>query len=423
MGQNQASVAATSNPSGPLKRTESTNNASQFTHSALPTVAAANLNSPNATFQEGPYLAINGYSFPISTPSGTTLAFQGGNSAQAVPLYNGPFYSNQMFHPSQRHQQQPHSQLQHQVRSIHQKNMGISTDSLSSSQRQIESQQLQKTQNSSMQSHQLQKQYVPQSVQSCKPENDINGGNTASSSHAQHIVYGYRQNFAVPLQPMNFTLMPYVTLSGGGSGNHSEQSEQQDLKGVFGMSFASFGGNKSTGTLLNFSSMAQNPATFQSLPATQGAQQKNHQVSEWKTGVGSENPDHDGLKAAAGKSSSTAVQTLVFDNSATHLNFTTSNSQQQHLFQFHQLQQQPAIASRSKAPKALLQCNTSVQTPKNSGRSLTSQVAIRASTVNSFLQQQGRASEGQTQISFGGNPKSSLAVPQGQLTNPSLLTT
>lgn len=417
MGQNQASVAATSNPSGPLKHTQSTNNASQFTHSALPTVTAANINSPNVTFQEGPYLAINGYSFPISTPSGTTLAFQGGNSAQAVPLYNGPFYSNQMFHPSPLHLQHPHSQLQHQVRSIHQKNMGISTDSLSSSQRQLESQQLQKTQYSSMQSHQSQKQYAPQSVQSCKLENDINGGNTASSSHAQHIVYGYRQNFAVPVQPMNFTLMPYVTLSGGGSGNHSEQSQQQDLKGVFGMSF------KSTGTLLNFSSMAQNPATFQSLPATQGAQQKNHQVSEWKTGVGSENPDHDGLKAAPGKSSSTAVQTLVFDNSATHLNFTTSNSQQQHLFQFRQLQQQPAIASRSKAPKALLQCNTSVQSPKNSGRSLTSQVPIRASTANSFLQQQGRASQGQTQISFGGNPKSSLAVPQGPLTNPSLLTT
>lgn len=423
MRQNQASVAATGNPSGPLKHTESTNNASQFTHSALPTVAAANLNSSNVTFQEGPYLAINGYSFPISTPSGTTLAFQGGNSAQAVPLYNGPFYSNQMFHPSQLHQQQPHSQLQHQVRSIHQKNMGISTDSLSSSHRQLESHQLQKTQYSSMQSQQSQKQYVPQSVQSCKLENDINGGNIASSSHAQHSVYGYRQNFAVPLQPMNFTLMPYVTLSGGGSGNHSEQSQQQDLKGVFGMSFASFGGNKGTGTLLNFSSMAQNPATFQSLPATQGSQQKNHQVSEWKTGGGSENPDHDGLKAAPGKSSSTAVQTLVFDNSATHLNFTTSNSQQQHLFQFHQLQQQPAIASRSKASKALLQCNTSVQSPKNPGRSLTSQVPIRTSTVNSFLQQQGRASQGQTQISFGGNPKSSLAVSQGQLTNPSLLTT
>ncbi|XP_062021622.1 protein TIME FOR COFFEE isoform X1 [Rosa rugosa] len=424
--QNQASAAATSNPSGPLKYTELTNNASHFSHSALSTVAAANLSSPNMTFQEGPYLAINGYSFPISTPSGTTLAFQGGNSTQAVPSYNGPFYSNQMFHPSQLHQQQSHSQLQHQVRSIHQKNTGISTDS-SLFHGQLESQQPQKTQFTSMQSQQSQKQYVPQSLQPCKPEGDINGGNTASSQ-AQRSVYGYGQNFAVPLQPMNFTMMPYVTFSGGGSGNHIEQSQQQDLKGVFGMSFASISGNKGTGKLLNFSSMSQNPAMYQTLPATQGAHQNHHHhVSERKTGSVSDNPDHDGSKAVTGRST---VQTLVFDNSATNLNFTTSNSHQQHLYQFQLQQQQPAMAAKSKAPKsapvfsqALVQCNSSVQSPNNSGRSLTSQIPITTSAVNSFLQQQGRASQGQTLLSFGGSPKSSLAVPQGQLTNPSLLTT
>ncbi|XP_004290647.1 PREDICTED: protein TIME FOR COFFEE-like [Fragaria vesca subsp. vesca] len=427
VGQNQASVAATSNPSGPSKYTELTNNASHFSHSALSTVAAATVSSPNVTFQEGPYLAINGYSFPMTTPSGTTLAFQGGNS-QAVPLYNGPFYSNQIFHPSQLHQQQPHSQFQHQVQSSHHKNTGMSTDS-SKSHRQPESRQLQKTQFISMQSQQSQKKYVAQSLQPRKVENDIIGGHPATSSRAQHSVYGYRQNFAVPLQPMNFTMMPYVTSSGGGSGNHIEQSQQQDLKGVFGMSFGSMSGNKGTGTLLNFSSMPQNPAMYQNLPITQGTHQKNHQVSERKTGSVSDNSDHDGSKAVTGSSSPTVAQTLVFDNSATNLNFTTSNSHQQRLYQFQLLQQQPAMAARSKASKSThvfsqppVQCNTSIQSPNNSGRSLISHVPVTTSTVNSFLQQ-GRVSQGQTQISFGGNPKSSLAVPQGQLTNPSLLTT
>ncbi|XP_050366301.1 protein TIME FOR COFFEE-like [Argentina anserina] len=427
LGQNQASVAAASDPSGPLKYTEVTNNASHFSHSALSKAAAAKASSLNVTFQEGPYMAIKGYSFPMATPSGTTLAFQGDNSTQAVPLYNGPFYSNQMFRPPQLHHQKPQSQFQLQVQSNHQKNMGMPTDS-SSSQRQLESQQLQKTQFISMQSQQPQKKYVTQSLRSCKVENDIIGGHTATSSQAQHSVYGYGKNFAVPLQPMNFAMLPYATMSGGSSKNHIGQEQQQDFKGVFGMSFGSITGNEGTGTLLNFSSMPQNPAMYQNL---QGANQKHHhQVSERKNGGNSDNPAHDKSKAATGRSSSTVAQTLVFDNSPTNLNFTTLNSHPQHLYQFQLQQQQPGTVAWSKAPKtapvlsqSLIQCSTSVQSHSNSGRSLSSQVPINTSTVNSFLQQQGRASQGPTQISFEGNPKSSLTVTQGQHNNPSLLTT
>ncbi|BFG21103.1 hypothetical protein CerSpe_073770 [Prunus speciosa] len=65
----------------------------------------------------------------------------------------------------------------------------------------------------------------------------MNGENT--TSHAQNSVYG--KNFVVPFQPLNFTLMPYITLmpyvilGGGGSGNLIEQHL---------ISLASFGGNK-----------------------------------------------------------------------------------------------------------------------------------------------------------------------------------
>ncbi|BBH10293.1 time for coffee [Prunus dulcis] len=456
LGQHQVSGTSNSNQSGPLKHAKSTNNASLPSHSAartlmsssaLPTVAAVNFINPNMAAKEGPYLALNGYPFPISTHIGTTPAFRGGNPAQPVPLFNGPFYSNQMFQPSQVQQQQPHSQLQHQ-------NTNTSSDS-TPSHKQQESQKLREAQfnsnnfltSTSVQSQQSQKQYMPPSVQSCKLEGEMNGENTASLavSHAQKSVYG--QNFAVPFQPLNFTLMPYVTLGGGGggSGNHIEESQH-------GMSFASFSGNNSTGSCLNFSTMAQNPAIFQSLPdmaqqgykvgpAPQTAQKKNHQISERKTGGGSNNAD-DGLKAASGKSSSSIGQrqTLVFDNSARTLNFMsspvtgswpprsialtttatnapvdskTSSNSQQHMFQFqlqkpHMLQQQqPAIAA--KFPKnspafsqALVQCNSSAQAPQ-------------FSTVVSFPQQQGRSSQGQTQISFGGNHKSSLAPQRQQI--------
>ncbi|CAL8178650.1 unnamed protein product [Prunus armeniaca] len=457
LGQHQVSGTSNSNQSGPLKHAKSTNNASLPSHSAartpmsssaLPTVAAVNFINPNMAAKEGPYLALNGYPFPISTHIGTTPAFRGGNPAQPVPLFNGPFYSNQMFHPSQVQQQQPHSQLQHQ-------NANTSSDS-TPSHKQQESQKLREAQfnsnnfltSTSVQSQQSQKQYVPPTLQSCKLEGEMNGENTASlaASHAPKSVYG--QNFAVPFQPLNFTLMPYVTLGGGGggSGNHIEESQH-------GMSFASFSGNNSTGSCLNFSTMAQNPVIFQSLPdmaqqgfkvgpAPQAVQKKNNQISERKTGGGSNNAD-DGLKAASGKSSSSIGQrqTLVFDNSARTLNFmsspvtgswpprsialtttatnspvdnkTSSNSQQQHMFQFqlqkpHTLQQQqPAIAA--KFPKnspafsqALVQCNSSAQAPQ-------------FSTVVSFPQQQGRSSQGQTQISFGGNHKSSLPPQRQQI--------
>ncbi|KAH7517221.1 hypothetical protein FEM48_Zijuj09G0039700 [Ziziphus jujuba var. spinosa] len=202
------------------------------------------------------------------------------------------------------------------------------------------------------------------------------------------------------------------------------------------------------------------------MPAPQAMQHKNHRVPERKTGSAPSNPD-DGTKAVSRKYHSTVGQTLLaFDNSPRTLNFMSppvagnwpsrpisstsittnasvaenipSNCQQQHLFQF-QLQnqqmlqhQQHVVSARSKAPttnslppssvaanfanngpvfsQALVHCNASVQSPqsKTSGRTVVSQapnMSLTSSSASTFknFSQQGRASPGHSQISFGGN--------------------
>ncbi|CAN6558481.1 unnamed protein product [Malus baccata var. baccata] len=408
--EHQAAVAPTSSKSVVLKFAQSTNNAALSSH-----LAARPLESSSVNF--------NGYQYPISAHIQTTPVFGGGNPAQALPLINAPFISNQMFHPSY--------VQQHQVQPSHQ-----NANASSPSHRQHESHKPRETQFSSNNCFTSQKQRVSPG------ETNMENAASPAASHVQNSVYG--QNFSVPFQPVNFTLMPYVTMGGGGggsgSGNQVEQSHKQGLKGgvelipsnAYGMSFSSVTGNNGSGSCLNFSSMAQNPAIFQRVPdmaqqgykitpAPQAGHQKNHhhQISQRKTDGGSKNAD-DGLRAASGKSSSGIVQrqTLVFDNPSRTLNFMSSSSQQQNLFQFqlqnpHLLQkQQPAVAAKvpKSAPvssKALMQCNSHHQSSQ-----------LKNSTVMTCSLQQRRGSQGQTQISFGGNPKSASA-PQGQkrLTN------
>lgn len=373
----------------------------------LPAVATAvSFNYPSFPASEAPYMAIlqnNGYPVPISTPVGTTTtAFRGSNPAQTMPFFNGPFYSSQMFHPSQLQQQQPH--LQPLVQTTHQ-STSTSSGGLSSSHKQPRGAQVSGNNllaSSGTQLQQQQKQNLPPSNQSRKLEAEMTRENTPSvadsrASHTQKSVYG--QNFTVPVQPLNFTLMPSAPLGGSSGGNHGEK-QQQGIKGAvelfpspaFGMSFAAFNGSNSASTL-NFSSMPQNPVIFQSFPdmvrqgyqvalAPQAAQQKNHQVSEGKNGANLINPDD--AKKAPKNSSTTTGQTLVFDNSARTLNFMSSpvtcnwpsrsvtsttittnaptagnasnSQQQQQLLQLqiqkqHMMQQQQhALPARSKAP-------------------------------------------------------------------------
>jgi hypothetical protein len=380
----------------------------------LPAVTpAVSFNYPNFPPNEAPYMAIlqnNVYPFPISTPIGTTTALRGSTPAQTMPFLNGSFYSSQMFHSSQLQQQQP------QVQACHQ-NTSTSSGS-SSSHKQPRGAQVGGNNllgSASMQLQQPHKQHVLPSNQSRKLEVEITTENTPSvvdsqPSHAKESVYR-QKNFTVPVQPLNFRLMPPTGLSGSSGGNHGEK-QQHGLKGAvelfpspaFAMSFADFNGNKTAFngnnmvSTLNFSSLPQNPVTFQSLPGMaqlgyqvtptpQAAQQKTHQVSEGKSGGGSSFTPNDAKKATSGKPSTTTGQTLVFDNSAKTLSFMsspvtgnwppqyvtngphaghTSNSQQQQLPQL-QVQQQPASATRSKAvtSNSLSSSSTVVKFPNN----------------------------------------------------------
>ncbi|KAG6785912.1 hypothetical protein POTOM_007503 [Populus tomentosa] len=217
---------------------------------------------------------------------------------------------------------------------------------------------------------------------------------------------------------------------------------------------------------------------YQVISAAQATQKKNHQPSEGKSGGNSTNPD-DGKKAPLGKSTMGNGQTLFFDNSARTLNFvsspftgnwpsqsitattsipmaanSSSTSQQQQLVQLqkhhilHQQLQQPIGVADSKAstsnslplpsigakfpnnasifsPTQALG-NSSPQNPqwKNSSRipssqgPLTSLPASNTSVHKNASQQQGRAPQGHSQISFGSSSKSALP-PQGQQISPS----
>ncbi|KAF2314873.1 hypothetical protein GH714_037010 [Hevea brasiliensis] len=360
--QHQAPVAATGIQTGPSKSAASVNNTSlsgnaiagvPTNSSALPAVAAAlRFSYPNLAENKASYLTIlpnNGYSFPISTPIGNPPAIRGGSSASALPFYNGSFYSSQMPHPSQLQQQQSHSQPL--VQPVRQNASSLSGSSLSH--KQLQTQQPRGTQvsgnnfltSTTVQSQKQQKQHVL----SHQPRNLENESGEASPTisdaralHSQKSVHG--QIFMVPLQP-NFTLMPSTTLGVSGTGNHGEkqqqhQSQDKGLKSgvdmvpspAFALSFASFNGSN-TPSNLNFSSMSQNPAILQNLPdmtcqeyqvvsASQSTQNKNHQVSEGKTGANAANPD-DGKMAMVGKSPGIG-QELNFDNSARTLNFASS---------------------------------------------------------------------------------------------------
>ncbi|KAJ4727470.1 Time for coffee, putative isoform 1 [Melia azedarach] len=484
ISQQQAAVTSAANQPGPSKSAAtSTKSASSTGNStaalpasstALPAVAAAvGYNYPNLAANEAPYLTIlqnNGYPFPIPAPVGTAPAIRGGTHAQPLPFFNGSFYSSQIFHPSQlQHQQQPHSQPLMQV-----SRQNTSTSSASSSSHKQLHSQLPRAvpvsgnnfmSSVSMQSQHLQKQHVSSSNQNRKLEAEMSGENTspvaASRPHSQASVYG--QNFSVPLQPLNFALMPSPTAGG----NHSEkqqQSQQKSLKGgvdlipqAFAMSFASFNGSNSASNL-NFSSMPLNPAIFQSfpetarhgyqiVPAAQAALQKNHQISEVKTAGSLSNQD-EGKKPGVGKSPATNVQTLVFDDSARTLNFASSpvtgnwpsrsipataittnapvaaNSQSFQQQQLIQLQKQQMLQQQQQSTAAArVQSNSSSQSPqwKNSTRNATGQApptSSSTSTLKNVSQQQVRSPQSHTQISFERHSKSGLG-PQIPTSNQS----
>ncbi|XP_039020246.1 protein TIME FOR COFFEE-like isoform X1 [Hibiscus syriacus] len=467
------------NQSGPSKPDTSTVKASSndtstpglsTSSTVLPGVAAGlGFNYPNLAANQPPYLTIrqnNGYPFSISAPVGNPSAIRGPTPSQVLPFYNGSFNSSQMLHPQL---QQQLARSQPPVQPAYQS--AVPSSGSSSSHKQLESRQPRGGQvcannflsSTSMHSHQLQEHKMLSSNQSRKMEHEMSGGEH-TTANAQKKVHG--QNPPVHHQPLNFALVPSASVGGGGVDLVPPQA--------FAMSFASFAGNNKVSNL-NFSSMAQNPTSFHSLPemgrqgyqvvpVPQAAQQKNHQGSDGKSGSSPTNTD-DGKKASSGKPHRTNGQTYVFDNSAKSLNFVSSpvtgnwpprstattvsvnppivpnssNSnpqllqhQKQHMAQQQQHQQQPAAASRSKTQTTNTMPASSIAAKFSSNAAIFSQSvpqsnpatqstpwknsartpASPGNNVIFFPQQPLKPPQGQTQILFGVNTKSGLS-PQG----------
>ncbi|KAE8685512.1 Time for coffee, putative isoform 3 [Hibiscus syriacus] len=454
-----ASKASSTDTSAPGISTSST---------VLPGVSAAvSFNYPNLAANQAPYLTIiqnNGYPFSVSTPVGNQSAIRGGTPSQALPFFNGSFNSSQMFHP-QLQQQQARSQTL--VQPAYQN--AVPSCGSSSSHKQPESQQPQGGQvcgnkflsSTSMHSQQLQEHKMLSTNQSRKMENEMSGEHT--TANAQKKFHG--QNPPFHHQPLNFALVPSAAVGGGAV---------DIVPQAYAMSFASFTGNNKASNL-NFSSMAQNPTIFHSLPemARQGyqvapvphapTQPKNHQISDGKSGSSSANTD-DGKKTSSGKSHTTNGRTYVFDNSARSLNFVSSpvrgnwppctvttttasinppvasNSssshprllqlQKQHMAPQHH--QQPATASQSKTQATDAMSASSIAAKFSSNAAIFSQTVPQCNpaaqstpwknsartpaspaTNVKFPHQQPLKPQGQTKISFGVNTKSGLS-PQGQ---------
>lgn len=418
----------------------------------------------------------NVHPFPISTPVGTT-SLRGSTPAQTMNFLNGSFYSSQMFHPSQLQQQQPHSQPVQACHQNTSTSSGSSSSRKQPRGAQVGGNNLLASASMQLQqphkqhvlpSNQSRKPEVEITAENTPSVAD------SQSSHAKESVYR-QKNSTGQVQPL-IRLMHSAGNHGEKQQHGLKGADEFYPSPAFAMSFADFNGNKTAFSgnnmvsTLNFSSLPQNPVIFQGLPdmaqlgyqvapAPQALQQKTHQVSEGKSGGGSITPN-DAKKATSGKPSTTTGQTLVFDNSAKTLSFMSSpvtghwppryvtstalmtnaatNSQQQQLLQLQvqqhhmlqQQQQQPAMATRSKAApttnslssssnvakfpnnppvysQTLIQGNSSVQSSqsKNTGRT--------SSSLKNMPQQQGRAPQGHTQISFGGDHQSAL-TPQGQ---------
>ncbi|KAK7378362.1 hypothetical protein VNO80_03801 [Phaseolus coccineus] len=410
-GQHQASVITGTSPAGGVNNASSTSLSNKFQSSpavslgapTLPAVAAAmSFSYPNLAANDAPYMTIvpnSGYPFPFSTPLGPSATIRGASPAQSTPILNGPLYSSQIFHPLQYSQQHPHSQPL-----VQPSYLNASTSSVSSSSHK-QSQGMQGNNNhilssTTMQLQQSQKQHTSQSHLR-KHETGMARENAPSAAsgtaYSQKHVFG--QNFPIPVQPLSLSLTPSATSDsvGGNSGNFGDKQQQTLMGGLehipsqpHAISFAAYNGT-SVPSNLNFSTVAQNPVIFQSLPdiAWQGyhaastshaTQQKMYPIIEGNSGDSSSHRD-DEKKATSGKPSTNGPTTLVFDNSAKNLNLVSSPmngnwpsgsitstatttslplssnaaksqqpSQLLHLQQQHgMLQQQPAMATRYKA--------------------------------------------------------------------------
>ncbi|KAI0516404.1 hypothetical protein KFK09_009079 [Dendrobium nobile] len=237
-----AGAAAATNRSGVAKLAPGSGNTAQSSSSAAQYLA---------------FLQNSAYSFPIPAHVGGAQPYRGASPAQAMPFFNLSFLPFPDPPPSS--QQPPYSQQGHQ-------NPSTSSGS------------------SSSQKNTQQSQRVPSAAASA-----ITAGNSHGfpSSKQQHLSHSH-QKFAMPAHSQNFALIAPAAAALSGVGNHNSEKQQQQQQSpnqvmkvdltpsqAFAMSFASFGGAAASAAAggaatlgLDFSTMAQNHAIFQSLPET-----------------------------------------------------------------------------------------------------------------------------------------------------------
>ncbi|KAJ6793043.1 protein TIME FOR COFFEE-like [Iris pallida] len=260
-------------------------------------VTNMSFNYPTLLTNDAQYLAFlqnNGYAFPTPTHvGGGPLPYGGANPARAMPFFPGPFYpSPPMLNPYSQQQHPAHSQQVHH---------NTSTSTSSSSSQEHHSQQSQQppggagaaaapaggNSHSFPASNQHLHLLPPQSRKlgrevACE-EDAPSPADSTRTSQAQKSVYG---NFAVPDHPQNSAPAAAALSSkgAGGSGCHKEKQQPQQNQAnltpshAYAMSLAAAAAAAAAAggaPGIDFSSMVQNRAFFQSLP--EAARHHGHQ--------------------------------------------------------------------------------------------------------------------------------------------------
>ncbi|XP_020574749.1 protein TIME FOR COFFEE-like isoform X2 [Phalaenopsis equestris] len=283
-----AGAAAAANRSVVAKLTPGSGNTAQSSGSAgYAAVGASGANGSGTSM-----------SFNYPAHVGGAQPCRGASPAQAMPFFNLSFYPSQMLHPSQlRLQQQPPSSQQPPPypQQGHQ-NPSTSSGSSSSQKNTQQSQRVPAAAPSAItagNSHGFppsnKQQHISHSHQVRQLEPEPGGEDapsTADSRVSQTHKNIYAQKFAMPAHSQNFALIAPAAALSSGVGNHSEKHQQQQSQNqvmkvdltpsqAFAMSFATYGGAAAASAAaagaphgLDFSSMAQNHAIFQSLPET-----------------------------------------------------------------------------------------------------------------------------------------------------------